>query len=72
MVVRGPGWDGSSDRSLRAWLPLVAVAEPETVQLTTLTRPPANARVENVSRERLLEMAAATREALPRTAVRIF
>jgi len=72
MVVRGPGWDGSSDESLRAWLPLVTVAEPETVQLTTLTRPPADTRVENVSRERLLEMAAAIREALPRTVVRIF
>jgi hypothetical protein len=30
MVVRGPGWDGSSDESIRAWLPLVTVAEPET------------------------------------------
>src|SRR6266849_9298381 len=62
MVVRGPGWDGSSDRSVRAWLPLVTVAEPETIQLTTLTRAPADTRVENVPRERLLEMASAIRE----------
>ncbi|HEY6223605.1 MAG TPA: radical SAM protein [Gemmatimonadales bacterium] len=71
MVVRGPGWDGSSDRSLAAWLPLVRLAEPEAVQLTTLSRPPADSRVENVPRERLQQMAAAIAEALPRAKVAI-
>ena len=71
MVVRGPGWDGSSDESLAGWLPLVTLAQPEAVQLTTLSRPPADSRVENVPRERLHRMARATAEALPRTIVRI-
>ncbi len=72
MVVRGSGWDGSSEASIRAWLPLVALAEPETVQLTTLQRSPPDPLVENVPRERLLEVAAAIEGALPRTVVRIF
>lgn len=72
MVVRGPGWDGSSDDSIRAWVPLVAVANPDAVQLTTLNRPAADARVDNVSRERLARMAEAIAEALPRTVVRIY
>lgn len=72
MVVRGRGWDGSSEASIRAWLALVALAEPEAVQLTTLARPPADSLVENVSRERLLELAAAIEKALPRTVVGVF
>ncbi|HKC48993.1 MAG TPA: radical SAM protein [Polyangia bacterium] len=71
MVVRGPEWDGSSDAELAAWLPRLALAQPEAVQLTTLSRPPADARVTNVPRERLLRMAAAIAEALPRAIVRI-
>jgi wyosine [tRNA(Phe)-imidazoG37] synthetase (radical SAM superfamily) len=71
MVVQGPGWDGSSDASLAAWLPLVVVAQPEAVQLTTMSRPPADSRVTNVPRERLQRMAAAIAEALPRAIVRI-
>lgn len=71
MVVCGPGWDGSSDASLSAWLPLVTLAQPEVVQLTTVSRPPADPRVENVPRERLQRMARATAEALPRAIVRI-
>ena len=72
MVVRGPGWDGSSEASVRAWLPLVALADPEVVQLTTMTRAAADPRVENVSRERITRMAEAIAEALPRTVVRIY
>lgn len=71
MVVQGPGWDGSSDAELAAWLPLVVLAQPEAVQLTTLSRPPADSRVTNVPRERLQRMAAAIAEALPRANVRI-
>ena len=72
MVVRGPGWDGSSRESMRMWLPLVVLAAPAAVQLTTMTRPAADARVENVSRECLARMAEAIAAALPRTVVRIF
>jgi hypothetical protein len=71
MVVQGPGWDGSSEASLAAWLPLVVVAQPEAVHLTTVSRPPADSRVTNVPRERLQRMAAAIAEALPRAIVRI-
>jgi wyosine [tRNA(Phe)-imidazoG37] synthetase (radical SAM superfamily) len=71
MVVRASDWDGSSDASLAAWLPLVVLAQPEAVQLTTLSRPPADSRVTNVPRERLQRMAAAIAEALPRAIVRI-
>ncbi|HXJ31235.1 MAG TPA: radical SAM protein [Gemmatimonadales bacterium] len=71
MVVRGPEWDGSSDASLSVWLPLVVLAQPEAVQLTTVSRPPADSRVTNVPRERLQRMAAAIAEALPRAIVRI-
>ena len=72
MVARGPGWDGASEASLAAWLPLLARAEPVAVQLYSIARAPADARVTNVTRERLLEMAAAIREALPRTIVEVF
>jgi wyosine [tRNA(Phe)-imidazoG37] synthetase (radical SAM superfamily) len=71
MVVRGPEWDGSSDASLAAWLPLVVLAQPQAVQLTTVSRPPADSKVTNVPRERLQRMAAAIAEALPRAIVRI-
>ena len=71
MVVEGPGWDGSNDASLAAWLPLVVLAQPEAIQLMTLSRPPADSRITNVPRERLQRMAAAIAEALPRAIVRI-
>jgi wyosine [tRNA(Phe)-imidazoG37] synthetase (radical SAM superfamily) len=69
VVARGPDWDGSSEASLAAWLPLVARAAPEVVQLCTLDRPGADPRVVNVPRERLLRVAAAIRETLPRCRV---
>lgn len=72
MVVRGAGWDGASAGSLAAWVPLLVRAEPAAVQLYSLARPPADPRVLNVPRERLLTMAAAIREALPRTVVEVF
>ena len=72
MVVRGPDWDGASAASLAAWLPLLVRAEPAAVHLSSLARPPADPRILNVPRERLLAMAAAIREALPRTIVEVF
>lgn len=72
MVVRGPDWDGASPESLAAWVPLLVRAEPAAVQLCSLARPPADPRVWNVPRERLLAMAGAIREALPRTVVEVF
>ncbi len=76
MVVRGAGrggeWDGSSDASVAAWLPRLVRADPSAVQLYSLARLPADARVHNVPRERLEEMAVAIREALPRCRVEVF
>ena len=72
MVARGPDWDGSSEASLTAWLPLVVATDPDAVQLYSLDRPPANPGIQNVSRERLLAMASAIREVLPRCEVDVF
>jgi wyosine [tRNA(Phe)-imidazoG37] synthetase (radical SAM superfamily) len=72
MVVSGADWDGASDASLAAWLPHVVRAGPATVQLYSLDRRPADARLRQVPRERLEQMALAIREALPRAEVLVF
>ena len=72
MVVKGRDWDGSSDESLAAWLPHVAKANPDAIQLYSVARTPADAGVQNVRRERLDEMAMAIREALPQCRVEVF
>ena len=72
MVVRGTDWDGSSEASLTAWLPIVTAADPDAVQLYSLDRPPADPSLQNVSRERLLAMASAIREVLPRCTVDVY
>ena len=72
MVVRGSGWDGSSGDSVAAWLPLLVRAAPDAVQLCSLARPPADASVQNVPRERLDEMATTIRKALPQCPIEVF
>jgi len=72
MVCRGRDWDGASDASLAAWLELVVAAAPDTLHLYSLDRAPADPAIRNVPRERLLEMAAAIRQALPRCEVLVF
>jgi|SRR6185503_5266236 len=72
MVVRGRDWDGSSEASLAAWLPLLVRADPDAVQLSSLARPAADAQLINVPRERLDEMAMAIRKALPQCRVEVF
>ncbi len=72
MVTRGNGWDGGSEASFAAWLPLVVRADPDAVQLYSLDRPPADPTLQNVPRERLEEMARAIRSALPRCHVDVF
>jgi wyosine [tRNA(Phe)-imidazoG37] synthetase (radical SAM superfamily) len=72
MVARGRDWDGSSEASLAAWLPLAARAVPDAVQLYSVARPPADATIQNVPRERLEQMAVAIRSALPRCRVDVF
>jgi len=72
MVVKGSSWDGSSSESVAVWLPLLVQADPDAVQLYSLARPPADASVQNVPRERLDEMAMAIRKALPQCRVEVF
>ena len=72
MVVRGRDWDGSSDTSVTEWLPRLERAAPDAVQLYSLARPPADAGLQTVPRERLDEMAMAIRNALPRCRVEVF
>lgn len=72
MVVRGPDWDGSSDAAQEEWRRLVVAADPDAVHLYSLDRPPADRRIQNVPRERLIAMAQAIREALPRCEVEVF
>jgi hypothetical protein len=72
MVVRGRDWDGSSDESVAAWLPQLVRASPDAVQLYSLARPPADASIQNVPRERLDEMAIAIRKTLPQCRVEVF
>jgi wyosine [tRNA(Phe)-imidazoG37] synthetase (radical SAM superfamily) len=72
MVVRGDGWDGAGDASVAAWVELLTRVSPAAVQIYSLARPPADATVRNVSRERLLEMATAVEAALPRCDVQVF
>ena len=72
MVVRGRDWDGSSDESVASWLPRLARARPDAVQLYSLARRPADASVLNVPRERLDAMAIAIRKALPQCRVEVF
>lgn len=72
MVTKGEDWDGSSDASLAAWLPLLSAAAPAVVHLYSLDRAPADPSLQNVPRERLDEMARAIRETLPRAKVEVF
>lgn len=72
MVCRGTDWDGSSDAALAAWRNLIVAADPDALQLYSLDRAPADPMVRNVPRERLLEMAAAIRQALPRCVVDVY
>jgi len=72
MVARGPDWDGSSDASVAAWLPRLVRAAPDALHLYSLARPPADAGIQSVPRERLDVMAVAIRKALPQCRVEVF
>jgi len=68
-TTRGEGWDGSSEHSVAAWLPLLRRAEPTEVHLYSLDRAPADPGLQKVPRERLEQMANAIRRTLPRVKV---
>jgi wyosine [tRNA(Phe)-imidazoG37] synthetase (radical SAM superfamily) len=72
MVARGADWDGSSDASVAAWLPLLTRAAPAEVHLYSLDRPPADRTLRPVAPERLDRLARTVREALPGANVAVF
>ena len=72
MVAAGPDWDGASDGALADWLPHVLAAQPVGLHLYSIERAPADPHVRRVPRERLEQMAAAVRAALPRCDVQVF
>lgn len=71
MVVRGRGWDGSSDESVAEWLAVLGRIAPVALHLYSLARTPADAAVKAVARDRLLEIADRAR-ALVRGPVEVF
>jgi wyosine [tRNA(Phe)-imidazoG37] synthetase (radical SAM superfamily) len=61
MVVSGPGYSGAADGAVEEWLHALARLQPKFVQVYSIARPPADARVTPVARERLEEIAARAR-----------
>jgi wyosine [tRNA(Phe)-imidazoG37] synthetase (radical SAM superfamily) len=61
MVVEGPGYSGASDDAVEEWLRALARLQPKAVQVYSLARPPADARVSRVARARLEAIAARAR-----------
>jgi wyosine [tRNA(Phe)-imidazoG37] synthetase (radical SAM superfamily) len=61
MVVEGPGYGGTAEPELSDWLAALERLQPRAVQIYSIARPPADARVRPVARERLEEIAARAR-----------
>jgi wyosine [tRNA(Phe)-imidazoG37] synthetase (radical SAM superfamily) len=61
MVVEGPAYSGASDDAVEEWLRALARLQPKAVQVYSMARPPADARVTPVGRARLEEIAARAR-----------
>jgi wyosine [tRNA(Phe)-imidazoG37] synthetase (radical SAM superfamily) len=57
MVVEGPDWSGASEESVVEWLGYLRRIGPAALQLYSLDRPPANAAIKRVARDRLEEIA---------------
>ena len=67
MVVEGPGYSGAAEAEVEAWLAALARLQPRAVQVYSIARPPADASVRPVARERLLEIAARARRVVTGT-----
>ena len=61
MVVAGPGYSGADDAAVEEWLHALARLQPKAVQVYSIARPPADARVTPVARARLEAIAARAR-----------
>jgi wyosine [tRNA(Phe)-imidazoG37] synthetase (radical SAM superfamily) len=57
MVVRGPGYSGTTDQAIEEWLAALARLQPKAIHLYSLARPPADVRVEPVARAQLERIA---------------
>jgi wyosine [tRNA(Phe)-imidazoG37] synthetase (radical SAM superfamily) len=62
LVVEGPGYDGAAEAAVAEWLGALARLQPKAVQLYSIARPPADARVRPVARARLEAIAARARQ----------
>ena len=62
MVVAGPGYSGADDDAVEEWLHALARLQPKAVQVYSMARPPADARVTPVARARLEAIAARARK----------
>jgi len=67
MVVEGPGYSGAGEAEVEAWLAALARLQPKAVQVYSIARLPADARVTPVARGRLLEIAARARRVVSGT-----
>ena len=61
LVVEGPGYSGASEQAVEEWLAALARLQPKAVQVYSIARPPADARVKPVARARLEAIAARAR-----------
>ena len=62
MVVEGPGYSGASEEAVGEWLRALGRLQPKAVQVYSIARPPADARIKPVARARLEAIAARARQ----------
>ena len=62
LVVEGPGYSGASESAVVEWLAALARLQPKAVQLYSIARPPADARIRPVARAGLEAIAARARQ----------
>jgi len=62
LVVEGPGYSGASEPAVTEWLGALARLQPKAVQVYSIARPPADARVTPVAHARLEAIAARARQ----------
>jgi len=62
LVVEGPGYSGASESAVADWLRALERLQPKAVQVYSIARPPADARVRPVARAQLEAIAARARQ----------
>jgi wyosine [tRNA(Phe)-imidazoG37] synthetase (radical SAM superfamily) len=64
LVVEGPDFSGASEPAVAEWLIALARLQPKAVQVYSIARPPADARVKPVARAQLEAIAARARQVI--------